>query len=635
MSLANEYAVLGVLLGVAFLHGLFYVFLMPPWQHYDEPTHFEYAWLMANRPGVPQAGDYDQPMRRQVAVSMIEHGFFRDLNFTPDLNPEDRPIWIGIEQLNDPPLYYALVALPLRALDFLDVTDQLYVARITSVLLFVVTILAAWGVVREMTSPGNPLRWAFPASVALISGFANFMTAVSNDVGAVALFSLFLWGSVRLIKRGFSWLGFAWVASTAILCLYTKSTVYWAVPLAPAVLLFGLLQGRWRRIAWALLLAGVLIGSALIFSWGDAATWYRSTDQSAPTRAASPEAVHGKYVLQIDSRAQVNPRWHRPLFQPIPGEVARDLAGKTVTLGAWMWASQAFETSMPALNDGTSSYSRGVTLGTEPTFFAFQANLPQDAWRMWVSISPQLKPQEENVSVYYDGLVLVEGERTAESLPSFDDPDGSTGKWNGEPFENLLRNASAERGGPRIDTRLEKISATALPDFSGPSFAMSYFLDWAGAQWHYVMAGGRLFRTFWGQFGWGQAPLLGHKPYRVLLIATLIGIAGTVIALWRRRKVLPWTIIFLLGVVMAVVWAATILRGLSHLSVTWFWIPVARYGYPAIIPTLLILSVGWLEVLRLCGRILPVSRGRQFAIYLGLLLTLEVWSVVSIIKFYF
>jgi hypothetical protein len=46
---------LGVLL-IALIAGLFYTYFIPPWQHYDEPTQFEYAWLIANRPGLPQLG---------------------------------------------------------------------------------------------------------------------------------------------------------------------------------------------------------------------------------------------------------------------------------------------------------------------------------------------------------------------------------------------------------------------------------------------------------------------------------------------------------------------------------------------------------------------------------------------------
>ena len=107
--------VLAIALAFALVHGLIYVALVPPWQHYDEPNHFEYVWLVARRGELPKPGDYDQTMRRALAVSMIEHGFFKDLDFSPNLTTESEPIWIGgYSQLTNPPLYYLLASLPLR-----------------------------------------------------------------------------------------------------------------------------------------------------------------------------------------------------------------------------------------------------------------------------------------------------------------------------------------------------------------------------------------------------------------------------------------------------------------------------------------------------------------------------------------
>ena len=61
---------LAITLGVGLLHGLLYVFLVPPWQHNDEPNHFEYVWLAAHRDGLPVPGDYDVAMSRAVVKSM-------------------------------------------------------------------------------------------------------------------------------------------------------------------------------------------------------------------------------------------------------------------------------------------------------------------------------------------------------------------------------------------------------------------------------------------------------------------------------------------------------------------------------------------------------------------------------------
>ena len=112
---SRDFRILGFLLLLGLVHGLVYIFLVPPWQHYDEPNHFEYVWLIQERGELPQSGDYDQSMRRDVAESMIEHGFFNGMDFFPKLDVQDEPIWIGsYHQISNPPFYYYLTTLPLK-----------------------------------------------------------------------------------------------------------------------------------------------------------------------------------------------------------------------------------------------------------------------------------------------------------------------------------------------------------------------------------------------------------------------------------------------------------------------------------------------------------------------------------------
>ena len=144
--LTKEHQVLGLMLLLGLFIGLTFIYVVPPWQHYDEPTQFEFAWLIANRSGLPARGDYDQSMRREVAASMIEHDFFRDLGFKPNLLSMTKPIWIGISQAGSRPLYYWLASLPLRTIQTADTTFQLYVLRFTSLLLYLTTIVAAYGI---------------------------------------------------------------------------------------------------------------------------------------------------------------------------------------------------------------------------------------------------------------------------------------------------------------------------------------------------------------------------------------------------------------------------------------------------------------------------------------------------------
>ncbi|MBA3530942.1 MAG: hypothetical protein H0T73_03320, partial [Ardenticatenales bacterium] len=173
----TERGKLFLVLAIALFQGLLYMFLLPPWQHYDEPTHFEYAWLLANRSGLPERGDEEQLMRREVAASMVAHHFYWNLT-NPDLLTDVGRIYIGISELPHPPVYYLLVSLPLRLARHLDFTTQLYLARSVSLLMFLLIILIGAYFARSLTGADHPLRWLLPLCMALLPPFVNQMTAV-------------------------------------------------------------------------------------------------------------------------------------------------------------------------------------------------------------------------------------------------------------------------------------------------------------------------------------------------------------------------------------------------------------------------------------------------------------------------
>ena len=65
-----------IILLVGLVHGLIYVFFVPWWEHYDEPGHFEYAWLAANQPTWPKVGEFNQDMRLKVDATLQDIGIF-------------------------------------------------------------------------------------------------------------------------------------------------------------------------------------------------------------------------------------------------------------------------------------------------------------------------------------------------------------------------------------------------------------------------------------------------------------------------------------------------------------------------------------------------------------------------------
>lgn len=624
----KEHWALGLVLLLGLIHGLIYVFTVPPWQHYDEPGQFEHAWLIANRPGLPNSGDYDQAMRREVAASMIEHGFFKDLGFRPNLLSVTEPIWIGIAQTSDPHAYYWFVALPLRLVQTSDITFQLYLGRMVSLLFYLLTIALGYAIIAELTGSGAPLRWLLPLTMVMIPGFTDMMTAVNNDVGATAFFSAFLWLSIRTIRKGAHGLRFIALLSLAVLCFFTKTTVAFAPLLAPIPIVVSLLnRGKQRRVAWGILAIGLLTSTGMTLYPGEPAFWYdlRLADN---TRRVKTKAPHGEYAFKLRPSEEKSTS---QLVQPLPGESISLLKGKTVTLGAWIWANQPATVTSPGIATKNQLQQRTFEVTTQPQFFSFTAEIEADPWFIRV-ILPSTQPSGDMVlTVYFDGILLVDGEYSNYGDPQFDKPDGLHGFWGGRSFNNLIRNGSAESSwwGARrtIDTRFSKIYPASL------STILASLRDWNGAEWYYRATFDNLFRTFWAKFGWGNVLLAGSKPYRPLGIVTLLAFAAAAFAAWRRRSTLPKSEITFLAMAGILVWGAAFFRGIGSLFGVIF-IPASRYAYPAIIPTVLALCVGWYTVIQLFGLQRKALKIALYSLYVLLFLALDVLAVWSIIRYY-
>jgi hypothetical protein len=567
-----------LILGLALVHGLLYLIMVPPWQHYDEPGHFEYSWLIANRGKLPKQGDYDQEMRREVAASMLEHDFFRDSSYHFNLLASDEPVWIAIPQLEHPPFYYMLTALPLRIFRHADITFQLYVARSVSLILYLLSIWIAGRLVGNLVTSGSPLRWAVPGMMALLPAYTDLMTAVNNDVGATVVFSLFLWGAVRLIRHGISVPRLAWVLGTAVLGVWTKNTAVVALLLAPLALALARVRGRRSLWVWG----GVAVaGMTLIFvafSWGDAASWYRVTDQESPTRQSVKAAPLGQYVLAIEMTAEEP---SRQIMQPLLQRDVEALREQTVTLGAWMWASQPMLVRSPMLYDGRQYTWEAVEVGTIPTFRAITTKVAADVERIEVVLQPLLDDsQKEAIIVHYDGVVLVEGEWPLDRPPAFDDPEGREGSWERLPFVNQVRNSSAERAWPRARPWVDK-SLRKYVRLSPTQFMVS-LLDWQFMAQVYPLALQHLLYTFWARFGWSQVKM-SEFWFWACSGWTAWAMVGTVNATWNRLK--SWlrekrwqelNLFLFIFASLALVWLVAILRVDIH------YLSPARYTYPAI-----------------------------------------------------
>lgn len=636
LRLQVERLTLPVALVVGLLHGIFYVFYMPPWQHYDEPNHFEYVWLVAHRQTMPHPGDEDPQLVVRVFDSMVAHKFF-DPNTDYSSIPVELPVY---SQLDDPPLYYYLASLPLRLLKNSTVEAELYAARLVSLLLFLLVVFVGWGFARDLFPPNHPLRWMMPLSLVLLPGFIEFMTAVNNDVLAITVFSFFLWGSIRFIRRA-SLPNLFWILVAGMLCLFTKSTVYIALPLLPLVLLLGVVPSTAQKYVWSFLGVLLMVSLLFVFEWGNAASWYPGYERYTETRAKFPPAPSGDAVFQVSYPASGSfTGYSYQLRQQLPIDTAQSLFGETITLGGWVWASRPIDITGPMLqiygNGSVKNFSSPISLGTSPAFYSFTTEVDHFGSRAWVVLTSVGKAEEEPVTIYYDGVVLVPGERSSETPPVFDSGYSKSGLWDGSYFANLLRNASAESSWPRFRPWVQQATGKVFDNIgsNNPTTILYTLLDLPTTHWYYKSELYNLGRTFYAKFGWGQVYLLGHQPYRPLGWLTYLALFSAVIALLHRREV-SWQALLLFGIVILILWGLALARGAGDLLYPRnIYYPPARYVLPAVLPMLLILNLGWLEVGRWLQQKAHVPSSVLAVLFVGAWLFLDIYSIYSIWHYY-
>jgi hypothetical protein len=603
---------------------LLYLFIVPPWQHYDEPGHFEHAWLIANRPTLPQPGDFDPAMRRTVAASMIEHDFYRG-GAPPDLSQPD-PLPIGLSQIDDYVAYYWLAALPLRFLQDADITHQLYATRMVSLLLFLLSIAGCWGAIRELTQPNNSLRWLLPMCLALLPAFADIMTAANNDSAAIAFSTWLIWGIVRLIQRGFSWVWLMGCAIGSVACLWSKTTTFPVVAGLALALPLSLLRGRGRWLVWAVAAATTLFIGATIIQWDDARGWFRASNQEAGVRRAVSQTPVGQYAFALESSAGSGMQ----IQQVIAPELTEALRGQTVTLGMWGWTDSQEPQSgyLPVLliattqgvPDTSSPYQK-ILLTTQPTYYSITTTLPENTARLWLALTAPVKPAKATTTstLFLDEISLTKRVANGIDLPG-----------------NFVINSSAEFGVVRFRSSWQTPFAQLLR--ADPNHFVGALLDPHTRSIYISKFMNLSLQTFWARFAWGHVAL--RNPGLNLLLNFILvsgflssscAVSSQLVANRGNLSIHTVHTLIVLGLISFGVCIAAIARA-NYILFLGSWFPSARYIYPAVMPVLLAVVGGWVMLFR---QITP-HHSQPFGewVILALFASLNIYSLISIVQFY-
>lgn len=175
-----------LVLAAAAILGLSLVVIIPPWQSPDEPTHFEYAYVLS-RGGAPWSPRPDPALQEQVIVSLDRNDYWRYVGVerpsplprtfreTPFLSAA--PTQIG----KNPPLYYVLASLVLRIAPARTLEAELYRLRLLSLLFTILTVVLVAGIAARVFGRESPLVPASAAAVAFLPQFLVIGTSVSSD----------------------------------------------------------------------------------------------------------------------------------------------------------------------------------------------------------------------------------------------------------------------------------------------------------------------------------------------------------------------------------------------------------------------------------------------------------------------
>jgi 4-amino-4-deoxy-L-arabinose transferase-like glycosyltransferase len=244
--------------------GTFYCALLPLWEGWDEYAHFAYLdhWNATGtlpRQDTATPREIDESMRlvplarelRWIGPPYLTHSEWWTL---PESEREARKEAVNrmprawqseparhpftFYEAQQPPLYYWLMAVPLRFMTDWPIETRVWWLRILSMLLASAAIPLAWAAGSRAAGPRAALFCA--GLMAVAPGFALDTARVANDSLAIAAAALFFWLMAR---------GRGAVAAGIVLgiCLLAKA---YLLALIPALLI--LWWRRWRDLAVAL-----------------------------------------------------------------------------------------------------------------------------------------------------------------------------------------------------------------------------------------------------------------------------------------------------------------------------------------------------------------------------------------------
>ena len=247
---------------------LLYISLIPPWQIPDEPTHFEYIFVLSRENNPLARVRPDHELQEQILQSMDDFRFWTYLPFPEPTTPpqsfsEDDYIGQAPTQINySPPLYHMLGSLWLRLFSPGSILEALYLLRLYSALLAILFFLTIARLVRWAIPDEAELQAGALCFVAFLPQFGFIAGGVNSDNLINLLYAATVLASAKAAtKKSVQRIG--WLFLLVIACILTKKTGLAAIPLAVISLALSYEFHR-RKLVQTLFIIVCLFGTLLL-----------------------------------------------------------------------------------------------------------------------------------------------------------------------------------------------------------------------------------------------------------------------------------------------------------------------------------------------------------------------------------
>ena len=551
---------LATALAIGLIYGSLFIVIMPPWQGPDEYAHFAYVALLDKHDlnaGQVQSldlfgADSDTTLIKVVNASADRNDFIRRLAGNSAPGAPTRTDAFLFQQVRQPPTYYWLCALALRAARVVGIAADpytqpetaIYIMRLVSLMLGLLVIILAWVFSARLRATSAPL----PAVLALLPMHTFIATSINNDILAELAVSALVVALAALYATSFGpqkehgehtrgreialillcvLLAAAGVAtkataSAASLPLLGAGLLLWAI-----CKLYGRIKARSGQPIPGLLVRPLVIAlGAIVLAVGAffvvcaldgtrTLGWVTSyTPVQRIERVESSTAHDGHYVIQLDTTAS------RTAMQRLIPPFIFHPALRVTFVG---WVRLAPQQDVPA---GGVAARLAVEDGVREAGIVTATLTPGDNWtRLELIADVEQNAEQVTLQIGADAPGIVQFDDLSLSVKGINEP------WNDAIYKAALLDPSGENAPWTVRAPFSALMPGDVRDMAGallnpqPFSKPALWLTYANTQ----------YRSFWGSFGWLSIDL--PAPFYLLIaILLLLALCGLFLQAMRLRS---------------------------------------------------------------------------------------------------